>query len=261
MRRFVTPADINGTGSVTTWNPARGSRPDSGPTSSAGSSSPAISARPDRRRDQHQLHVHRRCTRSLPPTAHLGAIYFPPALPSTPSTPAARHHAPAGPRRRLRPTLPDVTNNPFHGFESFRFPNQAYDRQSQRLPTASVTNPQQQRRRLVHDPRPSAALPVDYCRQRRQHARPRRSRPTTTRSIAAVHSDGLNEADEMNLYSPNPLLDSPFGPSDLEWLYRQQDVDGAIADQPAVAARADQLHQHDRRPAAAPALRARYLGD
>ena len=44
---------------------------------------------------------------------------------------------------------------------------------------------------------------------------------------AAVHSDGLNEADEMNLYSPNPLLDSPFGPADLEWLYRQQDVDGA----------------------------------
>ena len=31
----------------------------------------------------------------------------------------------------------------------------------------------------------------------------------------------------MNLYTPNPLLDSPFGPSDLEWLYRQQDVDGS----------------------------------
>ena len=31
----------------------------------------------------------------------------------------------------------------------------------------------------------------------------------------------------MNLYTPNPLLDSPYGPSDLEWLYRQQDVDGA----------------------------------
>ena len=31
----------------------------------------------------------------------------------------------------------------------------------------------------------------------------------------------------MNLYTPNPLLDSPFGPGDLEWLYRQQDVDGA----------------------------------
>ncbi len=37
----------------------------------------------------------------------------------------------------------------------------------------------------------------------------------------------MNEADEMNLYSPNPILDSPFGISDLEWLYRQQDVDGA----------------------------------
>ena len=31
----------------------------------------------------------------------------------------------------------------------------------------------------------------------------------------------------MNLYQPNPLLDSPFGPGDLEWLYRQQDVDGS----------------------------------
>ena len=37
----------------------------------------------------------------------------------------------------------------------------------------------------------------------------------------------LNDADEMNLYPPNPLIDSPFGPGDLEWLYRQQDVDGA----------------------------------
>ena len=31
----------------------------------------------------------------------------------------------------------------------------------------------------------------------------------------------------MNLYVPNPQADSPFGPGDLEWLYRQQDVDGA----------------------------------
>src|SRR5208283_4957951 len=41
------------------------------------------------------------------------------------------------------------------------------------------------------------------------------------------HTDGLNDADEMNLYVPNPLADSPFGPADLEWLYRQQDVDGS----------------------------------
>ena len=42
-----------------------------------------------------------------------------------------------------------------------------------------------------------------------------------------MNSDGLNEADEMNLYQPNAQLDSPFGSGDLEWLYRQQDVDGA----------------------------------
>src|SRR5208282_4661004 len=51
--------------------------------------------------------------------------------------------------------------------------------------------------------------------------------PTYDASVnGKVNSDGLNEADEMNLYVPNALLDSPFGYGDLEWLYRQQDVDG-----------------------------------
>jgi hypothetical protein len=36
---------------------------------------------------------------------------------------------------------------------------------------------------------------------------------------------GLNDASEMNLYVPTQV-DAPFGPGDLEWLYRQQDVDG-----------------------------------
>jgi hypothetical protein len=35
-----------------------------------------------------------------------------------------------------------------------------------------------------------------------------------------------NSADEMNLYTPNHY-DAPFGPQDLEWLYRKHDVDGA----------------------------------
>ncbi len=39
-------------------------------------------------------------------------------------------------------------------------------------------------------------------------------------------SPGLNEADEMNIYTAN-RLDAPFGAGDLEWLYRYQDVDGA----------------------------------
>jgi len=38
-----------------------------------------------------------------------------------------------------------------------------------------------------------------------------------------------DEADEMNLYVTN-LYDAPYGPSDLEWLYRKQDVDGAGLD-------------------------------
>ena len=49
------------------------------------------------------------------------------------------------------------------------------------------------------------------------------------------HTDGLNDADEMNLYVPNPQADSPFGPADLEWLYRQQDVDGASLISPGPA--------------------------
>ena len=44
--------------------------------------------------------------------------------------------------------------------------------------------------------------------------------------LPSTNSDGLNEADEMNLYVPNAQLDSLFGYGDLEWLYRQQDVDG-----------------------------------
>jgi hypothetical protein len=36
---------------------------------------------------------------------------------------------------------------------------------------------------------------------------------------------GLNDASEMNLYVPTQV-DAPFGPGDLEWLYRQQDIDG-----------------------------------
>jgi hypothetical protein len=51
----------------------------------------------------------------------------------------------------------------------------------------------------------------------------------------AVNSDptyispGLNEADEMRLYGPS-RLDYAFGPSDLEWLYRSQDIDGSSLD-------------------------------
>ena len=75
------------------------------------------------------------------------------------------------------------------------------------------------------------------------------------------HSDGLNEADEMNLYMPNPLLDSPFGAERPGMALPPARRRRRLADQPPGPARAGQLHQPDRRPAAAAALRARFLGN
>ena len=60
----------------------------------------------------------------------------------------------------------------------------------------------------------------------------------------------------MNLYVPNPQLDSPFGYGDLEWLYRQQDVDGSSLVSRLAQLAPGQLLQPGRRPAAPPALRA-----
>ena len=96
--------------------------------------------------------------------------------------------------------LPDVTNNPLHGFEAAKNPN---------LPDANGN----------YSPRPSAACPPIRTSPRGSPTR----YPTYDLNI---RTNGLNEADEMNLYRPNALLDSPFGPADLEWLYRSQDVDG-----------------------------------
>ena len=96
--------------------------------------------------------------------------------------------------------LPDVTNNPLHGFEAAKNPN---------LPSASGGYAPQANGGMPADENVAAGIPDAY--------------PTYDLSI---RTNGLNEADEMNLYRPNPLLDSPFAPPDLEWLYRSQDVDG-----------------------------------
>ena len=94
--------------------------------------------------------------------------------------------------------LPDVTNNPLHGFEAAKNPN---------LPDAGYAP--QDNGGMPADQNVATGIPDAY--------------PTYDLSI---RTNGLNEADEMNLYRPNPLLDSPYGPPDLEWLYRSQDVDG-----------------------------------
>ncbi len=50
---------------------------------------------------------------------------------------------------------------------------------------------------------------------------------STVRPIRGFPNGSLafKDADEMNLYRPSPY-DAPFGPEDLEWLYRRDDVDG-----------------------------------
>ena len=97
--------------------------------------------------------------------------------------------------------LPDVTNNPLHGFESSKNPN---------LPDANGNYSPQGIGGMPADQNLAAGIPDGY--------------PTYDLNI---RTNGLNEADEMNLYRPDPLLDSAYGPADLEWLYRSQDIDGA----------------------------------
>ncbi len=96
--------------------------------------------------------------------------------------------------------LPDVTNNPLHGFEAAKNPN---------LPTTGGGYSPQSNGGMPADQNNAGGIPAAY--------------PTYDLN---VRTNGLNEADELSLYQPNALLDSPYGPADLEWLYRPQEVDG-----------------------------------
>ena len=84
--------------------------------------------------------------------------------------------------------------------------------------------------------------------------------PTYDFSVnGGLHTDGLNDADEMNLYATS-RYDQPYSGSDLEWLYRSQDIDGSSPQQPALAVSPDQLHQYLRRPTPSPLVLDRFLG-
>jgi hypothetical protein len=97
--------------------------------------------------------------------------------------------------------LPDATNNPLHGFEAAKNPN---------LPNTGGGYSPQANGGMPADQNNAGGVPTAY--------------PTYDLNI---RTNGLNEADEMNLYRPNALLDSPYGPPDLEWLYRSQDIDSS----------------------------------
>ncbi len=122
------------------------------------------------------------------------------------------------------PYLPDVTNNPLHGFESFRVPNQAYAANANAYPTTGVNpssnvpfsfTPQSIGGALLDLSVDVNNAPIQYptydfpgqCTgPLRRLERRRRDEPVRAQSAAGF---------------------SPFGPGDIEWLYRQQDVDGA----------------------------------
>ena len=195
MRRYVTPADINGTGRIVQWD---GTNQQIGPNAGA---------------DQWGR-------------VQFSSYFRPPGLPgvvtpSTGSTPGAVTFPWASAEPYPNTLVTNVTtgalagswledSNPLHGFEAQRFPNLSYP-----PPSPNSFNPQR-----------AGGVPIDL------NANPNIAYlpgtfPTYDASVNGnVNSDGLNEADEMNLYVPNAQLDSPFGYGDLEWLYRQQDVDG-----------------------------------
>jgi hypothetical protein len=232
MRRFVTPVDINGTGTVRMWNTATGGTPptirgpDLGPDN-FGRVQFASYFRPGG--IPGLLSVKYTNPVANPPTltasaGTLGAIYFP-SDPNAPNPLAgadpfyAGTPNPIGAPPAAAPTLvaypnylADQTNNPYHGFEASKIPN---FNQSPGAPAAAAAyNPQNVGGMPIDVPTVGTNFPTTY--------------PTYNASVnSSARSDGENEADELNLYRLNPLLDSPFGPSDLEWLYRQQDVDGA----------------------------------
>jgi hypothetical protein len=106
------------------------------------------------------------------------------------------------PDRITAPVIPDLTNNPLHGYESWRDPSD---------PNASQM----------------AAMPYD------RPGGPPTFGPTINSSgppgvINGFPMGSLNrdEADEMWLYGPR-WCDAAYGPGDLEWLYRHHDIDGA----------------------------------
>ena len=232
MRRWVTPADINGTGRVYTWN--------SSPTSVVNRGGDALGRvefnsyfRPPGSPGVISTgYTYNEATGALTSVngTNLGGIYFPQASAVATGNNNTNYYgsgpnpSPAGivpTATTPYPYLPDLTSNPLHSLEAGRLPNQNYMGNGATIQNmggspAGVTNPgfpgttpQYLNVDTTNGNVPNALPSYDYYIN------------------SQFHSDGLNDADEMDHYNPNPLYDSQFGPGDLEWLYRLQDVDGA----------------------------------
>jgi len=222
MRRYVTPADINGTGSVVNFTNSKASGADSlgrvlhysyfRPPGTPGSIATSPTTPPGG---------------PIPTTVGtIGAIYYPYPFGAT----GTNYFYTQGPNNNpynllptatLEPYLPDVTNNPLHAFEFFKLPPIISPAPTgHTIPTGFKFQFQRNR---------NPAMPLDGTTDTAtSNTGFPISFPTYDYQVNSMeYTDGLNDADEMNLYVPNPQADAPFGASDLEWLYRQQDVDGS----------------------------------
>jgi len=210
MRRFVTPGDINGTGRIVQWDAFQNynnSGPDAG-NDQWGRVEYSSYFRPPGLPGQV----------ALTPPGSTGPYTTAVTYPWTntefyPTTMVTNNNLPTP------PPPPPSNSNPLHAFEAQRFPNLNY------TGNTNAWNPQH-----------AGGVPIDWNQNSvlgylpagaQLPGGPTAGLPTYDASVnGKVNSDGLNEADEMNLYVPNAQLDTPFGYGDLEWLYRQQDVDG-----------------------------------
>lgn len=106
----------------------------------------------------------------------------------------------------------DRNNNPTHGYDSFRNPDytQVSPPLDARIYGGALWDQDFNTQTPTYDPYVNANI-----------------LPGQLNSAQVMFiSPALNHANEMNLYQTN-WNDSPFGPGDLEWLYRQQDSDSA----------------------------------
>ena len=159
---------------------------------------------------------------------YLGAIYFPQPSnsPNSQFYGSGPNPSPAGITQTaadVYPYLPDLTSNPLHGLEAGRFPEPELTRghgatvQNKGGSPVGVTNPN-------YPGTSPQYLDVDNdewkCAECAAELR-------LLRELAVSLGRPERRRRDESLLSRTRCVDSPFGPGDLEWLYRQQDVDGA----------------------------------
>ncbi|WP_165071677.1 hypothetical protein [Paludisphaera rhizosphaerae] len=214
MRRFLAPIDVNGTGLVTRFNSRSGGG----------------GARNNNLGGDYWGRVEYR------------GYFRPPGLPGQvdPSTGVISYPwSPGDPFPRSRASEATVTsktatdNNILHSYDSFLFPNTrgTPQRSGGMLAYADLTNGQvdpNTGKLAFGVPKtiPSYNGSINSGIQENFTIDDDDTGNSVSPTINS-RSDGLNEADELDLYNPNTNYDAPFTHADLEWLYRSHDVDGS----------------------------------